>query len=175
MTRELLALAAPVSADAEADASGNLSADSSATGGTKFLVPILNLFPYSSPTFGGARAVVSGGGDVTEGVYEVTVTFTDADTDTDESATGSGVSQGRAVVTAYDGLQSDGQVVFATKAAELPNNTGTLVVQFVVTIAEAGSLGISAEIQSNSSANGTGNSATTESSAQAEISFARVG
>lgn len=115
-------------------------------------MPILNLFPYSSPTFGGARAVVSGGGDVTEGVYEVTVTFTDADTD--ESATGSGVSQGRAVV---------------------PNNTGTLVVQFVVTIAEAGSLGISAEIQSNSSANGTGNSATTESRAQAEISFARVG
>lgn len=136
-------------------------------------MPILNLFPYSSPTFGGARAVVSGGGDVTEGVYEVTVTFTDADTD--ESATGSGVSQGRAGVTANDGLQGDGQVVFATEAAELPNNTGTLVVQFVVTIAEAGSLGISAEIQSNSSANGTGNSATTESSAQAEISFARVG
>lgn len=154
------------SAETEADEFGQLRADSSATGGTKRGL----LGRYSSPSTGSARAYVSDGGEVTEGVYEVTVTFTGASTD--ESETGSGVAQGTVRSTATLG----DDVTLGIADADLGSQAGTVVLQYEVSVPYDGSLSIVAEVMSLSSANGKGNAASTESDAAATlISFTKIG
>lgn len=150
----------------KADEFGQLRADSSATGGTKRGL----LGRYSSPSTGSARAYVSDGGEVTEGVYEVTVTFTGASTD--ESETGSGVAQGTVRSTATLG----DDVTLGIADADLGSQAGTVVLQYEVSVPYDGSLSIVAEVMSLSSANGKGNAASTESDAAATlISFTKIG
>lgn len=48
-------------ADTDVDRDLNLAASAEAIGGTKALIPILNLFPYSTPTEASASALSSGG------------------------------------------------------------------------------------------------------------------
>lgn len=162
-------------ADTEADRFGNLSATSSATGGTAFLVPILELLPYSNPSSAAARAFVSDGGEVTEGVYEITVTYTNAQTD--ESETGTGVAQGRALAKAgfFDGGGGH-SITVGADAVDLPSEPGTVVLSYEVNIPADGQIGISAEIQALTNANGEGNAASATSSGQVtDISFTKVG
>lgn len=159
-------------ADAEADAFGRLSADSSATGGTK-----RGLLGSSSKTSSGtARAYVSDGGDVTEGRYEVVVTYTGAYTD--ESESGNGVSQGRVLSNAgFFGPNGFGESVpVGVEDAELPSAPGTVTLRYEVHIPGPGQLSISAEVQALSSAKGKGNAASTGSDAEATfITFTKIG
>lgn len=172
--------------DASADgATGALWATSSATGGGNGggggpIGGLLgNLFPNTGPTIANAKAQVSGGGDVTEGVYEVTVTYSGSSAN--EARTGSGESEGFATSEAgYFGENSNappGETQFVGSGfAELPSEPGTTVIQYEVTIPGDGSLGIIGAISANSNANGRGNSGSTESTVQGtDISFQKIG
>lgn len=115
---------------------------------------ILGLGSFSSPTTSGtARAFVSDGGDVTEGVYQVTVTYTDAVTV--EAERGSGESQGRAYSEAgFFAENGFGESVpVGLEATELPSQAGTVVLQYEVNVPGTGQVSIRAEIQALSSAN----------------------
>lgn len=155
---------------------GTLTASSDATGGTKYLVAVLKLGPYSTPASGSSRTYVSDGVGVQEGDYEVKITYSGADTD--EITKGSGVAQGRVYSeTGFFGPGGYGESVsVGTSAAELPNQPGTVVLSYVVHVPEDGQLSATAGIQALSSANKPGNSATTTSRAVvSDLSFTRLG
>lgn len=142
------------------DQNGRLTANSSATGGNG-RGGLLG--PKTKASSGAAAANVKDSFFVDKGRYRVTVTYSGVATS--ESAVGNGTSetvsdvsvffspayfQGRVVATDRDALDSGGTTV--SHAVE-------------VSFTKGGTITVTGEIEANSTAKGTGNSATTSASA----------
>lgn len=144
-------------ADAQAEASGRLSAESSATGGSKD-GPV---GPRTSTSSGTAVASVFEGYVIEAGSYDVTVTYSGVVAQ--EAAVGTGTSAvvARAEATLDSGLHQP--PVLGTARIDVSGQTVTL--SFRITVRSAAGINVEAELQAKSSARGNGNSATTTASA----------
>lgn len=145
--------------DVDVDVDINLSASAEAVGGTKPLIPILNLFPYSSPTEADARALASGGLGENVGVEGnalVSLTVENVTSDSAESGNGASTVEIFSQVTYQTGLES---FAVAGQASVEPAADGTVVVEFEADV-PADNLGnVQIELRAHASANGAGNSA----------------
>lgn len=152
------------SAHTDADSAGNLEVSASATGGTAFLVPVLNLLPYSTLTSGQANAYVSEGIDgvaVEAGHrYEISVTFSGLDVETSEEGSGHAVAQ--VFGQAANGVDGAGHTQVAGTGVEDVAADGTAVLEFEAHPTQHGPIGVLAQVQVFTNAKGDGNAASAE-------------
>lgn len=151
-------------ADTDVDRDLNLSASADATGGTKPLIPILNLFPQSTPSEASARALASGPaeGVTGEGDYLVTVTLEGVTSETSETGNGRARTEAFAQVTYQTGLE---QFALAGQDNFEPAD-GTVVVEFEIQVPEGAAPGIQIELRAFAQATGAGNAASAAISGQ---------
>lgn len=146
-------------ADTEVDRDINLAASADALGGTKPLIPILNLFPYNRPTEATARALASGGLGENVGVEgETLVSITVEGVSAEVSETGNGQARVEvfAQVTYQTGLES---FAVAGEASVEPSADGTVVVEIEADVPDGNVGNVQVELRSFASANGAGNAA----------------
>lgn len=142
------------SADYSSDAFGRLSADSSATGGSRG-----GLLGGTKTTSASAEGRVTDGFAVTQGTYQVTVTFTGARAV--EQATGNGAATGVVVGTATLATAYFETIVLGTGTADLTGTAQTVSVSFQISVQNDSQVGVQAELQSSASAKGRQSAAST--------------
>lgn len=163
----------------DADPDGNVELSASSVGGTAFLVPILNLLPYSTPTTVYSQAYVSDGVEGFDGVeagheYRVTVYYSDLDVES--SATRNGHATAQVWAQASAGSDGAGHTLIVGSAAEAVTEDGTAVLEFDVHATQDSPLGVQAGIQIQTSASGNGNEASAElSGAVTDVEVVEIG
>lgn len=145
-------------ADTDVDRALNLRATADAIGGTKPLIPILNLFPYSTPSAAAARALASGPAEGVTGAgdYEVTVTFDGVTTAVTENGNGRGRVEAFAQVTYQTGLE---QFAVAGQGIVTPDGAGAVTIDFEIHVPEGAAPGIQIELRAFAEATAAGNTA----------------
>lgn len=145
-------------ADTNVDRDLNLSASAEATGGTKALIPILDLFPYSTPSAASARALASGPADGVTGAgdYLVTVTVDGVTSDVSETGNGQARVEAFAQVTYQTGLE---QFAVAGQGTVEPTTDGSVTIEFEIVVPEDAAPGIQIELRAFADATATGNAA----------------
>lgn len=152
------------SVSTDADRFGHLDVSAEGTGGTRFLVPVLNLVPYSNPTSARSSAYISDGIDGVEveagHVYRVTVSFGDVNVDTAEDGDGTAVAS--VFGQAANGGDGAGHTLVAGDGTAEVTADGTAVVEFEARPTVDGPIGVVAQVQVSAIANGAGNGASAE-------------
>ncbi|CAN5877566.1 MAG: hypothetical protein M3520_04265 [Actinomycetota bacterium] len=149
----------------DADSDGNLELTANSAGGTKFLVPILNLLPYSNPTTVNGRALVSDGVEGFPAVeagndYLVTVTYSDLDLESSQEGNGDAVAAVWAQASA--GVDGAGHTLVAGSGTEVVTEDGATVLEFEFHATQDSAVGVRAAISVLTTANGEGNEASAE-------------
>lgn len=152
-------------ADTDVDRDLNFRASADAVGGTKPLIPILNLFPQSSQTSATARTLASGSAVGVDGPgrYLATVTISGVTTDVAESGNGQARTEAFAQVTYQTGLES---FAVAGQGSVEPTEDGTVVIEFEFEVPEDVLPGIQIELRAFAAATGNGSAASSEISGQ---------
>lgn len=149
----------------DADSDGNVELTARSVGGTRFLVPVLNLLPYSNPTTVNGQAYASDGVEGFEGVeaghdYLITVFYSDLDVES--SAEGNGDAVAEVWGQASAGSDGAGHTLIVGSGSDEVSEDGTAVLEFEIHATQDSPLGVQAGIQVRTSATGTGNEASVE-------------
>lgn len=112
--------------------------------------------------------------DVAEGEYEIAVTFSDAVGTVTTSGSRASAITGASVFATFE--SQDVPEIAAGQFADLPSSPGDVVVRVRVSIPEATTLFVTADISATSTADGRGNSASATASTSAiSILAERIG
>lgn len=148
-------------ADTDVDRTFNFRAAAAVTGGTKTLIPILNLFPYSKRSEAIARTLASGAVDglTSPGSFAVTVTLDNVTSRTSRTGNGHARVEAFAQVTYQTGLE---QFAVAGQGTVNSPQDGTVVIEFDVEVPAGATPGIQIELRAFADATATGNAASSE-------------
>lgn len=140
----------------DADRFGNLDVSARSVGGTKFLLPILNLLPYINPTSVYSSAYVSDGipGYQVEAGHRYLISVTYAGLDVETSAAGNGLAEAKVWAQAAAGSDAAGHTLVAGSGTEPVTEDGTTVLEFEAHPTQTGPIGVQAQIQVHTSAKG---------------------
>lgn len=155
-------------ASIDANREGELALSAHSVGGTKFLLPIVNLLPYSTPTTVNGQAYISDGIDEAPGVeaghdYRITVSYGDVDVETSEEGNGQVTTEIWAQASA--GSDGAGHTLVAGAGRDEVTEDGTAVLEFDIHVTQDSPVGVQAGIQVRTSATGAGNEASADLSA----------
>lgn len=163
----------------DGDPDGAIELSGRSVGGTKFLVPILNIGPYSTPTtvngYLNLSDAVPGFPGVEAGQeYRVTVTYSDLDVET--ATKGNGRAGVELYAQAAAGSDGAGHALIAGSNADPVTEDGDAVLSFEFEATQDSGVSVQAGVRVQTSATGKGNEASAAVEGEvADVQIVEVG